>query len=394
MIDDLVTRGRQRALPDVHVARRVPAAPARRQRRSAADAARASRSGASGRRDARAFERKLEALARRAKAPQTTRGDAAARRRGSGCRSTRTGCGASLFELLGYPGGRTRGGAPGGFRGWRQLAPAILAQVARDAAMRRTWRGRRRTWRCCAGTRRCALAGDARLRGASAGLSNELRGKLGAVRPRNAGAGGADRGHDAGGADTGPDAGAAAGSARRLVTDGSRRRGRSGRRSMFHVKQWTRLRGAPRRCSGKWNPRINLVVEASLADAWHRHFADSAQLWALRPPAARHWLDLGSGAGFPGLVIAALARRAGAELRVTLVESDRRKAAFLRSGRADGGLARRRCYGDADRGACRRRAPTSSRPARSPRSAILLAHAEKHRRPRGYLLVSQGRGGA
>jgi len=78
----------------------------------------------------------------------------------------------------------------------------------------------------------------------------------------------------------------------------------------------------------QWNPRINLVSRASMANAWDRHFADSAQLWRLRPPAARLWLDLGSGAGFPGLVIAALAAETP-DLQVRLVESDQRKAAFL-----------------------------------------------------------------
>ena len=64
------------------------------------------------------------------------------------------------------------------------------------------------------------------------------------------------------------------------------------------------------------------------AEIWTRHIADSLQLLALAP-AARVWVDLGSGAGFPGLVIAcALAGQAGA--RVHLVESNAKKAAFLR----------------------------------------------------------------
>ena len=79
----------------------------------------------------------------------------------------------------------------------------------------------------------------------------------------------------------------------------------------------------------KWNPRINLVAASTLADVWTRHVADSAQLWPLRPPGARLWLDLGSGAGFPGLVVAALAAEGAPDLRVRLVESDARKAAFL-----------------------------------------------------------------
>ena len=79
----------------------------------------------------------------------------------------------------------------------------------------------------------------------------------------------------------------------------------------------------------RWNAKINLVSRASLAELWSRHIIDSAQLFALRPERAGHWADLGSGGGFPGLVIAILAAEAAPELRVTLVESDQRKAAFL-----------------------------------------------------------------
>jgi 16S rRNA (guanine527-N7)-methyltransferase len=79
----------------------------------------------------------------------------------------------------------------------------------------------------------------------------------------------------------------------------------------------------------RWQKAVNLVAPGTLADVWHRHFADSAQLLALAPAGARRWLDLGSGGGFPGLVLALLlAERGGAT--VTLVESDSRKAAFLR----------------------------------------------------------------
>lgn len=78
---------------------------------------------------------------------------------------------------------------------------------------------------------------------------------------------------------------------------------------------------------GQWQPRINLVANATLPNAWHRHVADSAQLVALAPPKPRTWLDLGSGGGFPGIVVAIMLHDIGT--RVTLVESDRRKAAFL-----------------------------------------------------------------
>ncbi|HWV83710.1 MAG TPA: 16S rRNA (guanine(527)-N(7))-methyltransferase RsmG [Hyphomicrobiaceae bacterium] len=77
----------------------------------------------------------------------------------------------------------------------------------------------------------------------------------------------------------------------------------------------------------QWQKRINLVANATLPEVWHRHVADSAQLVALAPPKPRLWLDLGSGGGFPGLVVAIMLHGAGT--RVILVESDRRKAAFL-----------------------------------------------------------------
>ncbi|NOX72855.1 MAG: 16S rRNA (guanine(527)-N(7))-methyltransferase RsmG [Alphaproteobacteria bacterium] len=79
----------------------------------------------------------------------------------------------------------------------------------------------------------------------------------------------------------------------------------------------------------KWNPVINLVSRSTIKGIWHRHFLDSAQLWELRPQNATTWLDLGSGAGFPGLVIAVLAKGEESSLTMSLVESDARKSAFL-----------------------------------------------------------------
>lgn len=78
----------------------------------------------------------------------------------------------------------------------------------------------------------------------------------------------------------------------------------------------------------QWQKTINLVGAGTLEQTWSRHFADSAQLLDLAPLSANRWVDLGSGAGFPGLVLAILlAEREGAH--VALVESDTRKAAFL-----------------------------------------------------------------
>ncbi len=80
----------------------------------------------------------------------------------------------------------------------------------------------------------------------------------------------------------------------------------------------------------RWNPRINLVAESSIAELWQRHVLDSAQLVRLAPQAVRRWADLGSGAGFPGLVVAACLADRMPAVEMILVESDRRKAVFLR----------------------------------------------------------------
>lgn len=78
----------------------------------------------------------------------------------------------------------------------------------------------------------------------------------------------------------------------------------------------------------RWTARINLIAPGTAGQVWTRHILDSAQLWPLRPDPCPDWIDLGSGGGLPGLVIAALAAETGATA-VTLVESDARKAAFL-----------------------------------------------------------------
>ncbi len=75
----------------------------------------------------------------------------------------------------------------------------------------------------------------------------------------------------------------------------------------------------------RWQARINLVGQATLEDLWRRHMLDSGQLLPLIPPTARRLIDLGSGAGFPGLVLAILGVP-----EAHLVEADARKCAFLR----------------------------------------------------------------
>jgi 16S rRNA (guanine527-N7)-methyltransferase len=74
-----------------------------------------------------------------------------------------------------------------------------------------------------------------------------------------------------------------------------------------------------------WSRRLNLVGRDTLPDLWRRHILDSAQLYPLLPPGSRSLVDLGSGAGLPGLILAILGASG-----VELIEADSRKCAFLR----------------------------------------------------------------
>jgi 16S rRNA (guanine527-N7)-methyltransferase len=79
----------------------------------------------------------------------------------------------------------------------------------------------------------------------------------------------------------------------------------------------------------KWNQHINLISKSTEAQIWSRHIEDSLQLWPLAPLDAKLWVDVGSGGGFPGIVIAILAKMIRPQMALILVESDQRKAAFL-----------------------------------------------------------------
>lgn len=77
----------------------------------------------------------------------------------------------------------------------------------------------------------------------------------------------------------------------------------------------------------KWQRAINLVGSKTLQNAWERHFVDSAQLLPLIPEDAKTIVDIGSGAGFPGLVLAIL----NPSLNVHLIESDAKKCQFIKT---------------------------------------------------------------
>ncbi|WP_342077482.1 16S rRNA (guanine(527)-N(7))-methyltransferase RsmG [Yoonia sp. SS1-5] len=81
----------------------------------------------------------------------------------------------------------------------------------------------------------------------------------------------------------------------------------------------------------KWTKSINLVAPSTINDIWDRHIVDSAQIFKYAPDSFRTWTDIGSGGGFPGIVVAIMAREHHPTSRFTFIESDRRKATFLRT---------------------------------------------------------------
>ncbi len=80
----------------------------------------------------------------------------------------------------------------------------------------------------------------------------------------------------------------------------------------------------------KWTKKINLVSNSDASQIWERHILDSVQVYNLAGKSG-DWLDIGSGGGFPGIVAAILSKRSGDGRSFTLVDSDQRKCAFLRT---------------------------------------------------------------
>ncbi len=79
----------------------------------------------------------------------------------------------------------------------------------------------------------------------------------------------------------------------------------------------------------EWQTKFNLVSNSTLENAWERHFLDSVQLFKLIPQTAKTLMDFGSGAGFPGMVIAIMANAKTPYLKVSLVESTTKKTLYL-----------------------------------------------------------------
>ena len=81
----------------------------------------------------------------------------------------------------------------------------------------------------------------------------------------------------------------------------------------------------------EWNTKMNLVSKNSLSDVWIRHVLDSAQLVDYIPNNVKHIVDIGSGSGFPGIVLAILLQEQNPQAHITLVESITKKALYLKN---------------------------------------------------------------
>ncbi len=81
----------------------------------------------------------------------------------------------------------------------------------------------------------------------------------------------------------------------------------------------------------KWTAKINLIATVTTDQIWTRHIEDSAMIYGFADKNAVKWTDIGSGGGFPGIVVAILAKENAPDTQITLIESDQRKATFLRT---------------------------------------------------------------
>jgi 16S rRNA (guanine527-N7)-methyltransferase len=136
----------------------------------------------------------------------------------------------------------------------------------------------------------------------------------------------------------------------------------------------------------RWQEAINLVSQKSLGDLWSRHILDSAQLGLYVPSVAEKAVDLGSGAGLPGLILAAMRPH----LAVTLIDSDARKSAFLSEAARRMGLDRVSVVTNRVDAAPPAQADVVTARALAPLSQ-LLAWAARHRSDTGICVFHKGK---
>ena len=138
----------------------------------------------------------------------------------------------------------------------------------------------------------------------------------------------------------------------------------------------------------QWTRTINLMSRSALTELWHRHIADSAQIYELAGDRVGHWVDIGTGGGFPGIVVAILALEKHPDRRFSLIESNLRKAMFLRTIAREFDL-RVQVFADRIEDLDKLNADIISARAVAPLK-LLLKYAEPHLNPSGRVLFHKG----
>ena len=139
----------------------------------------------------------------------------------------------------------------------------------------------------------------------------------------------------------------------------------------------------------KWSSSINLISRHTIDDIWHRHIEDSAQIFGLSSHTPSMWTDLGSGGGLPAIVVAILSSEQHPANQTTMIESDQRKAAFLRS-QVRELMLNANVIADRIEAAPPQNAPIVSARALAPLDR-LLPLIQRHLAPDGQALLMKGR---
>ena len=139
----------------------------------------------------------------------------------------------------------------------------------------------------------------------------------------------------------------------------------------------------------KWTVKINLISPSTVPDLWERHVIDSVQIYASAPETFEKWVDIGSGGGFPGIVVAILGKEKHPNAVFVLIESDLRKATFLRTAIRELGLSAVVLAERIEQAAPQGADVVSARALST--LSTLLPFVERHLNPNGYAILHKGK---
>lgn len=139
----------------------------------------------------------------------------------------------------------------------------------------------------------------------------------------------------------------------------------------------------------KWTVKINLISPSTVPELWERHVVDSAQIYASSPETFDKWVDIGSGGGFPGIVMAIIGKEKHPNAVFVLIESDLRKATFLRTVIRELGLSAVVLAERIEQAAPQGADVVSARALST--LSTLLPFVERHLNPNGYAILHKGK---